>query len=229
MIHRFFLYEKGKHMLKKIIPIICILSALMILSCSKEKTVVAKGINCEKYFSQDFLEQATSKTKDNLGIYGSDVRFSYLDKKVDSGFSAELMFNDGRIFLVSRLVHPNKYLCLNKHSKIGFGFSPQEVYYLEGVHKRNCAQEHHDKDLGNYSVGLYELPLNSKFFRQLLLNGTPKYAYVETSGDMVNPIVMDDDSDFKFANIARCIYESPMKLLFDIDGELIDNTLNLKK
>ncbi len=216
-------------MLNKIIPIISILCAVMLLSC-KEKTKVPPGINCDNYFSKDFQSLTDRKTDENkLGMYSAGSRFSYIDVKSESGFSGEVIYNNGRLFLTIRFVHPDKDLCFNKNSTIAFGYSPEEVYVLDGFHKANCAKEHHNKELGNYTVGLYEIPINSLMFKKLLISGTPRQFYLDTAGPFISGVVMDDDSAFKFSNIARCAYESPLAEDLDIDGDLIDNTLKFKK
>jgi hypothetical protein len=229
LLSKVFLYEKGKQMLKKIISIISILCVVMLLSC-KERTKVAPGINCDDYFSKNYQSLAERKTSENLlGMYSGGARFSYIDTKTESGFSGEIVFNNGRLFLMIRFVHPDKNLCFIKNSTIAFGYSPEEVYVLDGSHKANCAKEHHNKELGNYIVGLYEIPINSLFFKKLLVSGTPRQFYLDTAGPFISGVVMNDDSDFRFVNTARCIYESPLAKDLDIDDTLIDNTLKLKK
>ncbi len=200
--------------------------AIFIASCSKSS--VPAGKNCDVFFSKDFkILIDPILAPQNKGIYVNEMRTTFSNDKADSGLAMNFAYRDGKVLLMVNFLHTDKSICLGAGSPLSLGYAPEEMYILKGRHKRNCVYENSNNLFNHYALGLYELPINSVFFKQLLLKGSPIFASIDTKSNVYTFKIMNNETSTLLSNTARCIYETELGKQIDIDSkDLIDNNLN---
>ena len=196
------------------------------ISCSKSS--VPAGKNCEVFFEKGFKLLADPiLAPQNKGIYVNEMRTTFASNKEDSGLAINFAYRDGKVILMVNFLHTDNSICLAGGSPLALGYSPEEMYILKGRHRKNCVYENSNDLFKQYALGLYELPINSVLFKQLLLKGSPIFASIDTKSDVYSFKLMDNDTSSLLSNTARCIYETELGEQIDVNSnDLLDNNIN---
>ncbi len=178
-----------------------LLILILVSSCKdKEKFSVPKGKDCDVYFPQDAMAQS----KKNNNFFINKRRSIYTG---DEGILlTNLVIKDTKFQLAINILNGNKVICIKENSMIGLRISENNnTHLIKGNFSRNCKQQSDPKGTG--AIGLFEIPLNSTLFKELL---TKKVGVIGVGLDNVNALFkpFSEETALELQNATRCAYES---------------------
>jgi len=198
---------------------------IVVSSCKdKEKVSIPKGKDCDVYFPQDAMAQS----KKNNNFFINERRSIYTG---DEGILlTNLLIKDTKFHLAINILNGNKVICIKENSLLGVRiFENNNTHLIKGDFDRNCKQQSDPK--GNGAIGLFEVPLNSTLFKELL---TKKVGVIGVGLDNVNALFkpLDQETALDLQNAARCAYDAfggEETINLSNDNLLIDTVYHVDK
>jgi hypothetical protein len=192
----------------------------------EEPEPVNAGEGCGDVFSKDDMQKETKEGNP----YGGVESYHTIGLDAKHIFNLNLMHFSGKLGLMIMLVHEKEQCIKGKADNAAavVKFADGSYYKLKAVNEGNCGNATSVTDSSG-AVGIFEIPMNSTFFKRALEDEI-SYIAVESTNGIVMSKFVTTDGPVKFRNGFRCAFDAfdrPYSL--NDTSKLIDNKVALKK